>query len=277
MKLVYFILSLLLGIPAKGGKGRCEQGFNDSFPCQCTSTCKMHRDCCEDYDDSCPKELCVDSCGQPFDKRHRCQCNTDCQMYNNCCDDYDAFCVLGVNELSTTNYITSDTTSNTSVNEVSTANYISSETTFINSEIIVAIVLSITVVILILVVVLSVMFRRKFTKEKCPSSTVGMGDRKTNETDNCTDKLEYEQLDIVRKDKSTNAYDELHVTHEDDKNLTNTHVMMTSREDDSKYKAIKETTQMYYNAVSSEYEQLENFDKDKCANVYDQLHVTNTH
>ncbi|XP_063406424.1 uncharacterized protein LOC134690378 isoform X3 [Mytilus trossulus] len=241
MKLVYFILSLLLGIPAKGGKdsclGRCEQGFNDSFPCQCTSTCKMHRDCCEDYDDSCPK----------------------------------------VNELSTTNYITSDTTSNTSVNEVSTANYISSETTFINSEIIVAIVLSITVVILILVVVLSVMFRRKFTKEKCPSSTVGMGDRKTNETDNCTDKLEYEQLDIVRKDKSTNAYDELHVTHEDDKNLTNTHVMMTSREDDSKYKAIKETTQMYYNAVSSEYEQLENFDKDKCANVYDQLHVTNTH
>lgn len=100
-----------------------------------------------------------------------------------------------------------------------------------------------------------------------------MGDRITNETNNCTAKLEYEQLDIVRRDKSTNANDELHLTHVVDQNPTNTHSRMTSKEDVSKYESINETTKMDHNTVSLEYEQLENIDNDTRTNVYDQLHV----
>lgn len=102
-----------------------------------------------------------------------------------------------------------------------------------------------------------------------------MGDRITNKTDNCTAKLEYEQLDIIRRDKSTNAYNELHVTHVVDPNPTFTHSIMTSIEDDSKYESINGTTKMDFNTFASEYEQLENNNEDKNTNVYDKLHVVN--
>ncbi|CAC5413663.1 ENDOU [Mytilus coruscus] len=168
MKFEYFILSPLLCISAKEScLGRCGQYYDSQLPCQCNTACNTHRDCCKDYDDSCPKEFCVGRCDQPYDKRHQCQCNTACTQYNNCCDDYDAFCLLGVNNATGT--------------EESSSGMIAGVT------------VSLTVVMLILVVILVLVYRKIRLRKQLVSRPVGNGKR--------TSKMNYYATEDVQEDQ----------------------------------------------------------------------------
>ncbi|CAC5371751.1 ENDOU [Mytilus coruscus] len=236
MKFEYFILIPLVSISVKGANESCLDScglyFNSSRPCQCNRACKTYRDCCNDYDDFCLKGFCVGRCDQPYDSRPRCQCNTACKQYNNCCDDYNAFCLI-VNELGTTNYISSETTFITSVNELGTTNYISSETTFITSDLqdeltsgsitslskntvnssirseesssgmIFGVTVSLTVVMLIVVLMIAFVYRKIHLREQLLSRPVGNGNRMSKINYHATEDAQegqYQDIDISNGD-----------------------------------------------------------------------------
>ncbi|XP_045181185.1 uridylate-specific endoribonuclease-like [Mercenaria mercenaria] len=76
--------------------GRCGQGVNAAYSCQCNSACTRYGDCCSDYSAVCLGATCSDRCGQSADMTRPCQCNLPCLTYNDCCDDYQALCVDGI-------------------------------------------------------------------------------------------------------------------------------------------------------------------------------------
>ncbi|VDI07861.1 Hypothetical predicted protein [Mytilus galloprovincialis] len=86
---------------------------------------------------------------------------------------------------------------------------------------------------------------------------------------------EYEQLDNAEIDKSTKAYDLLHVKHVVDTDPTTIYSKtMISREEHNNYEPIEVINGVDNNTVSSQYEQLDNAETDTIVNVYDQLDVT---
>lgn len=81
--------------------------------------------------------------------------------------------------------------------------------------------------------------------------------------------LEYEDLHKADKDTSTQSYDQLNVTRIVQSEPTS--IFSKNKLSREKYSKIEMTNST---AVTSEYAQLDNAEKDKSPNVYDQLHVT---
>ncbi|CAC5371752.1 ENDOU [Mytilus coruscus] len=217
MKFEYFILIPLVSISVKGANESCLDScglyFNSSRPCQCNRACKTYRDCCNDYDDFCLKGFCVGRCDQPYDSRPRCQCNTACKQYNNCCDDYNAFCLI-VNELGTTNYISSETTFITSdlQDELTSGSITSLSKNTVNSSIrseesssgmIFGVTVSLTVVMLIVVLMIAFVYRKIHLREQLLSRPVGNGNRMSKINYHATEDAQegqYQDIDISNGD-----------------------------------------------------------------------------
>ncbi|KAL3888573.1 hypothetical protein ACJMK2_000939 [Sinanodonta woodiana] len=72
--------------------GRCGEGANKAYNCQCNSACVRYNDCCSDYDALCPGATCSRRCGQSHDTTKPCQCNAPCVTYGDCCSDYQSLC-----------------------------------------------------------------------------------------------------------------------------------------------------------------------------------------
>ncbi|XP_063406418.1 uncharacterized protein LOC134690377 [Mytilus trossulus] len=188
MRIEYLMLCPLLCISAKKDEkayclGRCGIIYDKKLPCQCNTACKEHRDCCADYDNSCPKEFCTGRCGQPYVQAHQCYCNTECKKHKNCCDDYDALCFLGVNESSTSNHIISVTTFITSDIQIESTRIsttpLSTDSAIIKTDIeesssglIAGVAVSLTVVMLIVVVILVLVFRKMHLRKQSLPKTV---------------------------------------------------------------------------------------------------------
>ncbi|CAG2199240.1 unnamed protein product [Mytilus edulis] len=81
----------------------------------------------------------------------------------------------------------------------------------------------------------------------------------------------YEQLNKTDKDNITQcqSYDQL-IVNEADKTIK--HNTRISREEEGKYESIEEPIETYNNALTAEYEQLEQREIAKNTNVYDPLH-----
>ncbi|XP_071143393.1 uncharacterized protein [Mytilus edulis] len=247
MKFEYLILSPLLCIVANDGQGSClnscGQVYNSSLPCQCNWACTKFKNCCNDYNDSCPKELCVDSCGQPFNITHRCQCNKECKTYNNCCDDYDTFCLLRVNDSSTTEYTRSDTTFITSV-------YNESNTEENSSGIIAGVTVSLAVVVLIVVVILALVYRKIRLRKQLLSQTVVNGKR--------TSKMNYYVTDNVQEDQ----YHDIDIANGD-------YCLAAAISDDTaNIEGNEDGDTTYVRAISGVYDELNGKDKRKIPTKY---------
>ncbi|CAC5393839.1 unnamed protein product [Mytilus coruscus] len=118
---------------------------------------------------------------------------------------------------------------------------------------------------------------RTHSKKLLPLNTAGGEDGNTNEMDNYTVISDYQQLDNVddleKRTKAYDMYDQLHVTRIEEIDLTNGQSNTSfSREEYSKYESI-DTNEIDNSTVTSEYEQLDNAEKDTRTKAYDQLHV----
>ena len=58
--------------------------------CQCNDKCVDFGDCCNDYSSLCGS--CYGRCDAGYDTSFPCQCNDKCEQYDNCCKDKDAIC-----------------------------------------------------------------------------------------------------------------------------------------------------------------------------------------
>ncbi|VDI52491.1 Hypothetical predicted protein [Mytilus galloprovincialis] len=140
--------------------------------------------------------------------------------------------------------------------------------------IIIGIVVSIIVVILIIVGTLVFMIRRIRSRNLLSLSTIVKDEPSTRRTDSSTVTAAYEELNETDKDKSTHcqSYDQLQSVNVADTAMkTNTKF---SIEEESKYETIEEPSEKYSNALTAEYEQLEQTEIVKTTNVYDPLHYT---
>lgn len=96
LKVVVILLAgFFANIHADSCVGRCGQGVNQAYSCQCNSACTNYGDCCLDYSAVCLGATCSGRCGQSADFNFPCQCNSPCLTYNDCCSDYNALCVAG--------------------------------------------------------------------------------------------------------------------------------------------------------------------------------------
>ncbi|XP_029288251.1 uridylate-specific endoribonuclease A isoform X2 [Cottoperca gobio] len=75
-------------------RGRCGYGTDNSFSCQCNTSCERFRDCCSDYTDVCKAGAtsCKGRCGEKYNSQNECHCNSKCGQHNNCCSDYPDLC-----------------------------------------------------------------------------------------------------------------------------------------------------------------------------------------
>ncbi|XP_029288250.1 uridylate-specific endoribonuclease A isoform X1 [Cottoperca gobio] len=78
-------------------RGRCGYGTDNSFSCQCNTSCERFRDCCSDYTDVCKAGAtsCKGRCGEKYNSQNECHCNSKCGQHNNCCSDYPDLCDSG--------------------------------------------------------------------------------------------------------------------------------------------------------------------------------------
>ncbi|CAC5391817.1 unnamed protein product [Mytilus coruscus] len=175
----------------------------------------------------------------------------------------------------------STTVTATAIPYASTVQYLPDiPTTLLNNDtdIIVGILVSVAVLLLTIVVILVFILWRKYSTEQLSLSTVNRGDRNTNEIemDNYTVNSDYEQIDNIDNiDKGTKANDQLHVTRfvDTDPNTDQSNSSFSGKKI-SKNESIEKPKEIDNNAVTSEYQQLDNAEIDKSTKVYDLLHVT---
>ncbi|XP_063406416.1 uncharacterized protein LOC134690374 [Mytilus trossulus] len=118
------------------------------------------------------------------------------------------------------------------------------------------------------------MIRRIRSKNLSPLSTIVKDEPSTRRMDSSTVAAAYEQLNKTDKEKSTHcqSYDQLQSVNAADTAIkTNTRI---SIEEESKYESIEKPIEKYGNALTADYEQLEQTSIVKSTNVYDPLHYT---
>ncbi|VDI03172.1 Hypothetical predicted protein [Mytilus galloprovincialis] len=130
-------------------------------------------------------------------------------------------------------------------------------------DVIIGIGVSITVVIMILVGTIS-MIRRIRSKNLLPLSTIVKDEPSTRRMDSSTVTAAYEELNKTDKDKICKCSRHCH---------QNQH-KISIEEERNKYETIEEPSEKYSNALTAEYEQLEQTEIVKTTNVYDPLHYT---
>ncbi|KAL3888700.1 hypothetical protein ACJMK2_001064 [Sinanodonta woodiana] len=92
LSLVFMLFSLFTEGLSNSCIGRCGQGVNTAYNCQCNSACVRYNDCCSDYDSLCLGATCSGRCGLTHDATKPCQCNAPCVTYGDCCSDYQSLC-----------------------------------------------------------------------------------------------------------------------------------------------------------------------------------------
>lgn len=104
-------------------------------------------------------------------------------------------------------------------------------------------------------------------------STIVKDEPSTSRMGSNTVNAPYEQLNKTDTDNITQcqSYDQL-IVNEADKTIK--HNTRNSREEEGKYESIEEPLEKYSNALTAEYEQLEQSKIEKTTNVYDPLHYT---